>query len=62
MAASLVAFGPALVLEYVPTKKVDVQDMASAGSKAGRVSRVFVLNLFSLGESRVHIVFLECGS
>ena len=36
-AASVVAFGPALILEYVPTAKVEVQDAASAGSTAGRV-------------------------
>ncbi|CAM9165736.1 unnamed protein product [Ectocarpus sp. 12 AP-2014] len=35
-AASVVAFGPALVLEYVPTSKVDVRDVSSAGSHAGR--------------------------
>ncbi|CAM9291338.1 unnamed protein product [Ectocarpus sp. 6 AP-2014] len=35
-AASVVAFGPALVLEYVPTSKVDVRDVSSAGSQAGR--------------------------
>lgn len=38
-AASVVAFGPALVLEYVPTTKVDVRDVSSAGSRAGRVRR-----------------------
>lgn len=38
VAASIVAFGPAVVLEYVPTKKVDVGDMTDAGSSAGRVS------------------------
>lgn len=32
----MVAFGPALVLEFVPTKKVDVGDMANAGSQAGK--------------------------
>lgn len=36
-AASVVAFGPALVLEYVPTAKVEVRDPTSAGSTAGRV-------------------------
>ncbi|CAN0112425.1 unnamed protein product [Ectocarpus fasciculatus] len=35
-AASVVAFGPALVLEYVPTAKVDVRDVSSAGSQAGK--------------------------
>lgn len=40
MAASIVAFGPALVLEYVPAKKVDVGDVVDAASPAGRVRRI----------------------
>ncbi|CAN0185904.1 unnamed protein product [Ectocarpus sp. 8 AP-2014] len=41
-AASVVAFGPALVLEYVPTSKVDVRDVSSAGSQAGRIQRLLL--------------------
>jgi len=36
-AVCVVAFGPALVLDYVPTAKVNVRDLDAAGSVAGRV-------------------------
>ena len=45
LAACVVAFGPALVLEYVPTKKVDVGDMTKAGSPSGRVSDLHISHI-----------------
>eukprot|EP00903_Cladosiphon_okamuranus_P020521 g18838.t1 len=41
-AASVVAFGPALILDYVPTAKVEVRDAVSAGSTAGRTQRLLL--------------------
>lgn len=38
----MVAFGPALVLDFVPTKKVDVGDMANAGSQSGKASKMMI--------------------